>query len=79
MCRKRYNTLVAYKQSKLANVLFTMEFNRRFGLTGGVKAFAADPGLVNTAIGLKGTHGLVHWIWSKRSQGGAQPDAIEKR
>lgn len=77
MCRRNYNTLLAYKQSKLANVLFSYEFNRRFGKTG-VQAIAADPGLVNTDIGLKGTYGLVRWIWNRRSRGGADPDVIGK-
>ncbi len=77
MCRRNYNTLLAYKQSKLANVLFTYEFNRRFKKKG-IQAIAADPGLVNTDIGLKGTYGLVRWIWNMRSQGGADPDRIGK-
>lgn len=76
MFRKGYNTLMAYKQSKLANVLFSYEFNRRQGINSSVIAIAADPGLVNTEIGMKGTHGMVHWIWNKRRQGGAQPDPI---
>jgi NAD(P)-dependent dehydrogenase (short-subunit alcohol dehydrogenase family) len=78
MFRKGYNTLVAYKQSKLANVLFTYEFNRREAKLSSVKAYAADPGLVNTDIGLKGTHGLVRWIWQKRSKHGASPERIGK-
>jgi len=77
MCRRNYNTLLAYKQSKLANVLFTYEFNRRFSKNG-ILAIAADPGLVNTSIGLKGTYGLVRWIWQRRSQGGADPGVIGK-
>ncbi len=76
MFRKGYNTLAAYKQSKLANVLFTYEFNRRETKISSVKAYAADPGLVNTEIGLKGTHGLVRWIWQKRSRHGASPERI---
>lgn len=76
MFRRNYNTLLAYKQSKLANVLFTYEFNRRFGENGTAHAYAADPGLVNTDIGLKGTYGLVRWIWQRRSRGGADPDVI---
>ena len=51
--RKHYNCLLAYKQSKLANVLFCTEFNRRLGPGSEVTAFAVDPGLVNTQIGLK--------------------------
>lgn len=74
MLRRGYNTLRAYKQSKLANVLFTFELNRRLGEDSSVRAYAADPGLVNTEIGLKGTSGLVHWIWQKRRAGGVDPE-----
>jgi hypothetical protein len=35
-----------------------------------VRAFAADPGLVKTDIGLKGTPALVRWIWEMRRSGG---------
>ena len=68
--RRRYNGLQAYKQTKLANVLFTAELNRRLGAQSGVRAFAADPGLVNTEIGLKGTPGLVQWVWERRRAAG---------
>ena len=36
-----------------ANVLYTAEFNRRLAAETGVRAYAADPGLVNTTIGQK--------------------------
>ena len=71
--RKRYGGLRAYKQTKLANVLFTAELNRRLGSRSTIRAFAADPGLVNTEIGLKGTSGLARWVWSRRRLGGASP------
>ncbi len=73
MLRKRYNTLTAYDQSKLANVLFTLELNRRLELGASVRAYAADPGLVNTEIGLKGTSGIVRWVWDLRRKKGADP------
>jgi NAD(P)-dependent dehydrogenase (short-subunit alcohol dehydrogenase family) len=72
--RKHYNCLMAYKQSKLANVLFTCGLNRRLGSSSTVRAFAADPGLVRTDIGLKGTSGIERWVWSKRCRGGESPD-----
>lgn len=72
--RKRYNGLQAYSQTKLANVLFTAELNRRLGGASRVRAFAADPGLVRTDIGLKGTPGLVQWIWKRRRAGGIAPE-----
>lgn len=70
LMRRHYNCLSAYKQSKLANVLFAAEFNRRFGSGSSVRAFAIDPGLVNTDIGCKGTTGIAHWIWMKRRRKG---------
>lgn len=73
MMRKHYNCLMAYKQSKLANVLFCTELNRRLGLDATVQAFAVDPGLVNTEIGFKGTTGIARWIWKKRSNSGIEP------
>lgn len=73
--RKHYNCLWAYKQSKLANVLFATELNRRLKENGSdIRAFAVDPGLVNTDIGLKGTGGIVSWFWKIRSRGGTSPD-----
>ena len=68
--RRRYNGLQAYQQTKLCNVLFSAELNRRLGEASTVRAFAADPGLVQTDIGLKGNPGLVRWFWSLRSSGG---------
>jgi NAD(P)-dependent dehydrogenase (short-subunit alcohol dehydrogenase family) len=72
--RRRYNGLLAYKQTKLANVLFTAELNRRLGLGSTVRAFAADPGLVKTEIGFKDNPGLVRWIWDRRRAGGVEPE-----
>jgi retinol dehydrogenase 12 len=67
-----YFGLWAYKVSKLSNVLFSVEFNR---LQNGnpPHAFAVDPGLVNTDIGLKGTDGLVKAVWQKRQRLGVAP------
>lgn len=74
MLRRIFNPLLAYKQSKLANVLFTAEFNRRFADSTAMRAFAIDPGLVNTEIGMKNNRGLVYWIWNMRRKQGASPD-----
>ena len=73
MLRKHYNCLMAYKQTKLCNVLFSTEFNRKTWTGKGIRAYAVDPGLVNTDIGLKGTTGIVRWFWKKRSRGGVEP------
>ena len=71
LLRKRYNCLLAYKQSKLANVLFATELSRRLKNCGSsIRAFAVDPGLVNTDIGLKGTGGIIKKVWEMRSRSG---------
>jgi NAD(P)-dependent dehydrogenase (short-subunit alcohol dehydrogenase family) len=72
--RRRYNGLRAYGQTKLANVLFTLELNRRLGPQSTVRAFAADPGLVNTDIARKGNPGLVGWFWKLRASAGISPE-----
>jgi NAD(P)-dependent dehydrogenase (short-subunit alcohol dehydrogenase family) len=74
MLQRRYGVLKAYKQSKLANVLFTYEVNRRIPEGAKVQAFAVDPGLVNTPIGAKGTTGLIRWFWNKRRRRGQSPE-----
>jgi retinol dehydrogenase-12 len=76
--RRRYNGLLAYRQTKLANVLFTAELNRRLGPGSRIKAFAADPGLVKTDIGLKNNPGLVAWIWKRRRASGISPTEAAK-
>lgn len=72
--RRHYSCLTAYKQCKLADVVFTAELNRRLGPESTVQAFAVDPGLVNTDIGLKGTTGIERFVWARRSRGGIKPE-----
>ncbi|MEW6649128.1 MAG: SDR family NAD(P)-dependent oxidoreductase [Chloroflexota bacterium] len=72
--RRRYNGLSAYQNTKLANVLFTLELNRRFGAGASARAFAADPGLVRTDIGMKDTPPLAAWLWRVRRSGGQPPE-----
>jgi NAD(P)-dependent dehydrogenase (short-subunit alcohol dehydrogenase family) len=67
--RKCYSSLGAYRQSKFFNVLTINEINRRYNEMG-ITAFAADPGLVNTEIGLKGTKGLSKLVWFLRKKYG---------
>ena len=74
MFSRHYGTLKAYKQSKLANVLFTFEFNRRFAAITVMRAYAVDPGLIQTQIGFKDTNGFVKWFWGKRSSHGNPPE-----
>ena len=66
----RYNPLKAYKHTKLANVLFTVELNRRLGPGSTIRAFAADPGLVNTEIGAKAHSRIAKQIWVRRRKKG---------
>ncbi len=73
MFRKRYSCLFAYKQSKLANLLFTHELNRRLGPASGIRAYAVDPSLVDTEIGEKSTTGIVKWFWKRRRRNGVTP------
>ncbi len=72
--RRRYNCLTAYGSTKLANVLFTLELNRRLGSESTVRAFAADPGLVKTEIGMKGNPAIAGWVWKIRASGGVPPE-----
>jgi NAD(P)-dependent dehydrogenase (short-subunit alcohol dehydrogenase family) len=76
--RRFYFGWTAYGQSKLANVLFTLELNRRLGAQSAVQAFAADPGLVNTGIGTKGTPRFLGWAWKQWSAHGLSPEATAK-
>lgn len=69
---RAYWGLIAYKQSKLANLLMTRELNRRLH-DSPVKAYAVDPGLIATGIGTKHTGGLVAWFWRRRSRQGLSP------
>jgi NAD(P)-dependent dehydrogenase (short-subunit alcohol dehydrogenase family) len=48
--RKRYKAWRAYSQSKLANLLFTYELQRRLSGPGTTIALAAHPGLANTEL-----------------------------
>lgn len=72
--RRHYNGLKAYGNTKLANILFSQEVNRRYGHDYHIQAFAADPGLVKTEIGFKGTPAVVRWIWNIRRSGGVSPE-----
>lgn len=77
MLSRRYNPLLAYKQSKLCGMLFAEGINDRFA-DAGVRAFVADPGLVNTEIGSKETGGLVRLVWALRKGHGVSPEIPAK-
>jgi len=67
--KKFYSSLGAYRQSKFFNILMTNELNKRFAEQD-IRAYIADPGLVNTEIGLKETKGLSRLVWSIRRRKG---------
>jgi NAD(P)-dependent dehydrogenase (short-subunit alcohol dehydrogenase family) len=77
MLSRGYNPLSAYKQSKLANLLFAEGLNNRYR-GDGITAYVVDPGLVCTDIGCKNTGGLVDWVWRLRRKQGAQPEVPAK-
>lgn len=62
---KNYHGLRSYAQSKLANVLFVYEFERRKP-SANLSIFAVQPGLVRTDIGLKGNNWLHRLAWRVR-------------
>ncbi len=68
-----YVGILAYARSKLANILFTREFNRRMSGSS-VHAFAMDPGLVNTEIALKERGVESQIVWSFRRKKGSSPE-----
>ena len=71
--RRRYSCLGAYKQSKLCNLLFAGEFNKRHEKDG-VRAYVVDPGLVSTDIGFKQSSALVRAVWAMRKAKGIPPE-----
>ncbi len=61
MATRRYSGMAAYSQSKLANVMFTVELARRLAGTN-VTANCFHPGVVATRFGEKG--GIMGLIWT---------------
>ncbi|HLF33340.1 MAG TPA: SDR family oxidoreductase [Cyclobacteriaceae bacterium] len=59
---KKYNGLTAYRQSKLANVLFTFELAERIK-SRGIKANCLHPGIVRTRFGHRNNHSWMGWLW----------------
>ncbi len=76
MLKTKYSPLMAYKQSKLCNMLFATSLNKLFGTK--IRAYVVDPGLVNTEIGNKNTGGLVGLVWSIRKKSGTSPEVCAK-
>jgi len=57
---KDYKGMLAYRQSKLANVLFTKELARRYP---NIYSHALHPGIVSTEIAQKETNWLLSGFW----------------
>jgi NAD(P)-dependent dehydrogenase (short-subunit alcohol dehydrogenase family) len=72
---KSFNGLRAYGQSKLANVLFTYELDRRLKKAEyhHIATNALDPGLNNTNIGNKDANWLYSLVWKLRKRQGMSP------
>lgn len=73
MFQRAYHPLLAYKQSKLCNILFAKALNERYAAEG-IHAYTVDPGLVCTEIGCKNTGGLVGFVWKRRMRHGTKPE-----
>jgi NAD(P)-dependent dehydrogenase (short-subunit alcohol dehydrogenase family) len=73
-----YNAMTAYRDSKLANLLFTLELQRRLSEQGSaVRAVAAHPGIARTNLvaHVKGVSGLVNSL-AQRLCNDAQKGAL---
>jgi len=73
--RNNYHGLRAYAQSKLANVMFVYELDRRLKERGieHIDVNCVQPGRVNTDIGLKHTISFHSLAWRIRRIGGLSP------
>lgn len=69
-----YIGLWTYGVSKLCNVLFSAEFNRRSDHAS-LHTWVVDPGLVNTDIALKDGGVLSSLVWRVRQKQGTSPEA----
>jgi retinol dehydrogenase 14 len=69
MGERRYSSLAAYAQSKLANVLFTCELARRLAGTG-VTVNCCHPGITRTKIthGASGVAAVLGWVGRRIGQ-----------
>ena len=74
--RQNYHGLRAYAQSKLANVMFVYELDRRLKERGirNISVNCVQPGLVKTDIGLKHTISFHALAWRLRRLGGVSPE-----
>jgi len=47
--RRKYSSMTSYQQTKLANVLFTNEFQRRYG-DSGITSYSVHPGFIRSDL-----------------------------
>lgn len=74
MFEKNYSPMDAYTQSKLANILFAFELDRRLKAKGSpVKSVACHPGYSNTNLQSTGPQGLWNLIYKFSNAVMAQP------
>lgn len=71
---ERYNGLRAYRQSKLANVLFSYELHRRYAVDTTLSTYAVEPGLVDTRIAEKHSGWLAKLVWRFRTRNALTPE-----
>ncbi len=74
MGEKKFNTSLAYGQSKLANLMFALELDRRLKAAGSpVAAIACHPGYSDTALQSTGPRGLFNLVYKVLNPLVAQP------
>jgi len=79
--RRRYQRWAAYQQSKLANLLFTLELQRRLTAAGSpIRALAAHPGYAATNLQFRSERGIedrvmgvANRLFAQTDEAGAQP------
>jgi NAD(P)-dependent dehydrogenase (short-subunit alcohol dehydrogenase family) len=79
--RRRYQRWAAYQQSKLANLLFTLELQRRLTAAGSpIRALAAHPGYAATNLQFRSERGLedrvmgvANRLFAQTDENGARP------
>ncbi|MEY4223530.1 MAG: short chain dehydrogenase [Actinomycetota bacterium] len=78
--RRKYNRWDAYSQSKLANLLFALELDRRLKAAGRTQiSVGAHPGVASTALGRDGSSFInsvtrrMGWLTLRSSESGSDP------
>ena len=74
MHRRHYNILLAYQQSKLANILFSAELNRRVGKSFTHSRLCCRPWTCRYPDWLEEHLRNRKLVWHKRMEGGVSPE-----